>query len=849
MTSSAKPPRDDGPGGHNTPDGTAREPRGLDPLRHLPIAAYVDEVDAGGRVRTGYGSHRYRELTGLTPADLWYDPSAWDDRVHPDDREAYRRSFDALWRERREQDIVYRFRRDPDTWAWLRDQATAVYDDERGVTVISGVLADVTREREAEEEAARTRASLEAAVAARTAELAGSLQELAEAEAAARRGRDLLETLVEVSARFLSMPLTAIDEAVQETLARVGDIVGADRAYVFLLAGDDGVARNAYEWCAAGVEPQIGRLQQVRLADFPWWKRTLEAGQTICVEHLDELPPGAAAERRSMERQGIRSLLVVPLATAARLQGYVGFDAVAREVAWTQETALLLRSVATTLAGVLQRKRAETALAGSEANHRALFDAVGDIILVCEESGRVVHANPAAAAKLGFSLAELRARDILDLHPAALREEAAAALAAILKGERTTCAVPLQRRDGGLVAVETRASRGVWDGSPCVFGISKDLTAEREALDRFHRIFHANPTPVAVTDAESLRFIDVNDAFLTTFGYARDEVVGFTSRELGLFPQTEAQARAGLELVRSGHLRDVELQARAKDGRLLDGVFSGEVIETRGKRLHLTVMLDITDRKRAEQELRAVNAMLERRVAERTRELSAANRDLEGFVQSVAHDLRGPLRTIGSFGQILLLDHSGELKEDGRDALRRILRANARLTRLIDGLLELSGFARHELRREPLDVTLMVHDVVAGQREAQPGRDVEVTVAEGMRAEADPILTTIVLENLLGNAWKFTAARAPAHVDVSAEERGGETAFRVRDDGAGFDQRYAHRLFEAFERLHDDAEFSGTGIGLGTVRRIVERHGGRAWAEGAPGAGATFFFTLAPPPR
>ena len=941
-----------------------RPPRGLDPLQHLPIAAYVDEVDDGGRVRTSYGSERYEALTGVSPAAYAEDASSWDERIHPDDFEAYARSFDALWQEQREQDVTYRLRRG-DRWVWIRDRATPTRDDARGVTIISGVIADITREREAEQEAARTHAALEEAVRERTRELArtidelgasranlaraqrlacvgsfewvagggatasdelhrifgtdpaggldkeavvravhpadrerfaavvaaagrsggeascefrvvrpggevrtvesrvhvehgrdgaparvvGSVQDVTErraAEEATRRGRDLLQMLAEVSARFLSMPLASIDEAILDTLARVGTFAGADRCYVVLVDEAGGTVTNTHEWCAPGIASMSHLLQQAPVEAFAWTVGTLLADRPVVVEKLADLPEEAEPERALMAAQDVRSFLMVPLQATARDLGLVGFDTVRAEVAWPQETILLLRTVAGTLAGALERKRVVSALEESEANHRAVFEAVDDVILVTDESGRIVHGNPAAERTLGYPPADLRGTLLLDLHPASAREEAAAIFAAMLAGERTTCPLPLERRDGVLIPAETRVSHGTWDGSPCIFGVSKDLSAEREALDRFDRLFHANPALMAVNDLEDLRFLDVNDAFLDTLGYARDEVIGRPLGELGILPDADEHA-AALRLMREGGMRAVELRVRTRDGRSLDGVFSGEVIRGAGRTYFLTVMLDITDRKLAEQELRRLNATLEQHVAERTKELSAANRELEAFVQSVAHDLRGPLRTIGSFGQILLLEHADELDDGGRDALQRIVRANTRLGRLIDGLLELSGFARHDVRRQALDLTGLALAVVAELRQSQPAHPVEVEVAEGLHAEADPTLTGIVLENLLGNAWKFTARRPVGHIEVGCTRLPGETVYHVRDDGAGFDPRYAHRLFEAFERLHDDTEFGGTGIGLATVRRIVERHGGRVWAEGTPGEGATFSFTLAPP--
>ena len=253
---------------------------------------------------------------------------------------------------------------------------------------------------------------------------------------------------------------------------------------------------------------------------------------------------------------------------------------------------------------------------------------------------------------------------------------------------------------------------------------------------------------------------------------------------------------------------------------------------------------DVTDSRFAQETIARLVAELETRVEQRTAELATATQELKGFVYSISHDLRTPLRTIGSYSQILLQDHAAGLSDEAADALRRIERANARMVRLVDGLLELSGLARSSMQLRVADLTRLALEVGEELRDAEPGHEVELTVAPGLTARADEALLRVVLYDLLGNAWKFTAGREPAHVEVGSATVDGAPAFFVRDDGAGFDERYADKLFTPFERLHDDTQFAGTGIGLATVRRIVERHGGRVWAEGEVGGGATFWFTL-----
>lgn len=249
-------------------------------------------------------------------------------------------------------------------------------------------------------------------------------------------------------------------------------------------------------------------------------------------------------------------------------------------------------------------------------------------------------------------------------------------------------------------------------------------------------------------------------------------------------------------------------------------------------RTHLSV--------KREAELRAVNARLEQRVAERTRQLEDAYRELETFSYSVSHDLRAPLRAIDGFSRILRTEYGDCLPPGALDHLERICGAAQRMGALIDDLLQLSRLSRQEVRLDQVDLSVLAHAVADVLAQAEGSPRVRLRVQDGLTALADPGLLRIVLENLLGNAWKFTAHADEPQVSVGADG----PVYWVRDNGAGFDMGHADKLFEPFQRLHADREFRGTGIGLATVKRIIQRHGGRIWAEGEPGKGACFYFTL-----
>src|SRR5579859_3801453 len=249
--------------------------------------------------------------------------------------------------------------------------------------------------------------------------------------------------------------------------------------------------------------------------------------------------------------------------------------------------------------------------------------------------------------------------------------------------------------------------------------------------------------------------------------------------------------------------------------------------------------------------LEATNRDLERRVAERTAELEASNRDLDAFAYSVSHDLRAPLRAIGGFASALVEDAGPSLGSPAGDHLARIRAAVARMEALVDGLLTLSRTVHGTLQRTSLDLTAMADEILHELQALAPERAADLVIQLGLRATGDPVLVRAALTNLLNNAWKFTQRRPKARIEVGQERDAlGHGVYFVRDNGAGFDAAYASKLFTPFQRLHGPDEYPGTGIGLATVGRIIARHGGRVWAEGAPEGGATFFFTLpeaAPP--
>jgi PAS domain S-box-containing protein len=320
------------------------------------------------------------------------------------------------------------------------------------------------------------------------------------------------------------------------------------------------------------------------------------------------------------------------------------------------------------------------------------------------------------------------------------------------------------------------------------------------------------------------------------FGHAAPEVIGKPLALLDAAERPGEHAALVARLSKGEKVSPVDAVRRHKDGSALDvSITTSPIRDSRGQLVGVSMAArDISDRKRAEAEIRRASEAAE-----------AANRELEAFSYSVAHDLRSPLRAIDGFASVLAKDSGASLDDVGLRHLGRIRDAARRMGQLIDGLLSLGRLTRVALSAQQIDLSKLARVTAGRLQEAQPNRAIEVVVSDGVVGTGDAALLGAVLENLLSNAWKFTRDTPNARVEFGAIEEAGRTVYFVRDNGAGFDMAYSSKLFGVFQRLHGQNEFEGTGVGLATVHRIVHRHGGTIWAEGKVGEGACFRFTLA----
>jgi PAS domain S-box-containing protein len=370
--------------------------------------------------------------------------------------------------------------------------------------------------------------------------------------------------------------------------------------------------------------------------------------------------------------------------------------------------------------------------------------------------------------------------------------------------------------------------------------------ALRESEDKFRYLFDNSVVGKSITRPSGE--VEVNKAFCDTIGYTQDEFRAKKWQEV-THPDDIELTQKGVDQLLSGARNSIRFNKRFfhKNGSVVwVDLISSLRRDKEGKPLYLmTTLLDITERVQAEEEIRQLNAELEQRVADRTNQLNAANLELEAFSYSVSHDLRAPLRSLNGFSSILLENYSGRLDEQGKHYLARIQENTQRMETLINDLLKLARVTRSDFNRQRVDLSALAHAIAADLKTQYPGRGVKFEIAADLVVHGDGHLLKIALENLLGNAYKFTGQRVQAIIQVGAFEQNEEQVYFVRDNGAGFNMDYANKLFGAFQRLHSEKEFPGTGIGLATVQRIINRHGGRIWVESEVDQGATFYFTIA----
>jgi PAS domain S-box-containing protein len=498
--------------------------------------------------------------------------------------------------------------------------------------------------------------------------------------------------------------------------------------------------------------------------------------------------------------------------------------------------------------------------AGADRTYRLVVEAMSEGAATVSPRGVILDANPRLILMTGRSGSELVGTPVLDLIPEPDRAEFTRLLD-VGAGGSARGEMQLATRDSTSLPVLLAVSGFDLDGMLLRCLVLTDLSAQRAAEAQTATAHQAlrvsegrlralvDNAPIGIEELSlSGELVQVNPRMCEITGYTADELRSMRLQDITHPGDLDADL-ANMQRLSSGETDSYSTEKRdvRKDGGVVWVEANRAVVRDPDGHPVLVVgaVRDITAQREAEAEVGRLNTDLEARVERRTADLALANKNLEAFSYSVSHDLRAPLRALSGYSEALLEDYSDHLDETGRGYAERIQAASERMARLIDDLLQLARVSRSQMHIRPVDLSAEVAAVVKEFQSADPGRQIGVSIQGGVQASADRGLIRTVLQNLIENAWKFTSREESPTIEFgSMPADGAEIGCFMRDNGAGFDPAHAAKLFEPFERLHTDADFAGTGIGLASVQRIIERHGGRIWAEGAVDAGATFYFTL-----
>ncbi|HPF50142.1 MAG TPA: PAS domain S-box protein [Draconibacterium sp.] len=646
--------------------------------------------------------------------------------------------------------------------------------------------------------------------------------------------------LLKLSTQLTGIPHDQVVPAINSAIKKIGEITLADRAYIFEFDDvDKKYVSNTYEWAADGITSEIMNLQHLPSEAFPKWIEELEAGKNIIITSSEELSEEWSEVKELLEAQNIKSLIEVPLLIENKLIGFAGLDFVNNYRYLSENEVKNLQLWSTMLAALINNKKLEELLAQSRQNYSTFFNTIDDFLFVLDSNGNFMHANETAINRLHYSLDELIGNSVLMIRPESRRAEAKIILGKMLEGKALECSIPIETKEGEQIMVETRAKEGVWNGIPCLFVVSKDISEIKLSEEKFSKAFHSSVALMAISDVKTLTLTEVNQTWLTVLGYTREEVIGKTTKEIGLLQDLKAGEEIKKKYLNHEPIRDIEIRIQCKNGDIRIGLFSAEEIFFGHSKSVLTVLVDITERKKMEDELLAAQL-----------EAEQANAAKSEFLSRMSHELRTPMNSILGFAQLL---ERGNLNQKQLKAATHIRKSGKHLLNLINEVLDISRIeaGRMQMSLESVSLSSIIHQTIeiiqpqAWDRKINIELSKSPALSEYIKADIQRIKQ--VLLNLLSNAIKYNKEGGKIFIDFDliGEHDPQLVRINIRDTGNGIKEEDISKLFTPFERIGAErTSTEGTGLGLSVTKKLVEVMDGQIGVESTLGEGSTFWIEM-----
>jgi PAS domain S-box-containing protein len=656
-----------------------------------------------------------------------------------------------------------------------------------------------------------------------------------------KRAFDFENELLQLTPKIAGIRLPEIPEIMNLSLERIGKFLRADRTYIYEFDFEDHTMSKTHEWCGEGIVPNIHIRQNIPFNKHSVLIENMLQDKTLAIGSVDKLPEERAAERDQLLAAHIKSTINIPLSIENRVIGFIGLDSVSEMKDYNEAEIKILRVWSGMLASLINNQRAGSLLEETRQNYETFFNTIDDFLFVFDVDGNIVDTNQTVRFRLGYSDEELKNKSVMLVRPQEFWEQAQSALLDLLSGKIAYCSIPLLTKSGAQIPVETRVKQGFWNGKPVIFGVSKDISQIKISEQKFASAFQSNSAMMAISLFEDGKYVDINNVFLETLGFTREEIIGHTNKQLELFPDPTLRDQILGSLDKNIPVRKLEILMRMKDGTVKTGLLSADSIEVDGQRCLITTTMDISERKRAEDELRKARL-----------EADQANMAKSEFLSRMSHELRTPMNAILGFAQLLEM---GELNAPQQKGVTHILHSGKHLLNLINEVLDISRIESGNLALslEPVNIGGVVSEMHSIIRPLMQTRSLtykfDTSFDPELFVKSDNQRLKQILLNLLNNAVKYN--REAGSITVGTEIRKDSESNKkwvrllITDTGLGISKENIPKLFNPFERIGaEQTATEGTGLGLAVVKKLITAMGGFVGVESEPGVGSTFWIEL-----